>query len=427
MLGAMGGKDIFTLLLAAVAAGAAIASAWIFEGQLTAMQDQLAVMKADQRPWVGLEKFEPSSAPNGQGFEFAAIVKNSGKTAATNVHGSFITGFFGNDVLAAVPKDCGDKCSVGLLLPDGILKWRLAISTSDVQKTIANNEGAFYALGRIDYEDNENKYWTTICWYYDRDLQSLAAWSNCNEVGSLKKQVSRDFTKREGPITSQIEWSNDPAILLSAASVILSAVTLFILALVEIIRPCIRRHKLKRPFDGYFLITSRDRFKLDYVIQDAREHFLKELVVSANSEIPIHQILLQPRLSFSQRELYFGCGEGLVEEGKPRAVEWFVSFITQGVRRSGKPDEAHPGHYTDYNGFYHVKEDYLYTKDDRVIGFKLVTKKAGTYAAQIYTVTDDVRGVTELTIKVENPATTRMRCVRKEHRECFVAPRQRDA
>jgi len=53
---------------------------------------------------------------NGQGFEFAAIVKNTGKTAATNVHGSFTMGFFGNDMLAAVPKDRGNKCSVGLLV-----------------------------------------------------------------------------------------------------------------------------------------------------------------------------------------------------------------------------------------------------------------------------------------------------------------------
>jgi hypothetical protein len=128
-------------------AAAAVASAWIFQGQLTAMQEQLAVMKADQRPWVGLERFEPSSAASGQGFEFAAIVKNTGKTAATNVHGSFSTGFFGNDVLAAVPKDCGNKCSVGLLLPDGTLKWQLAMSTSDVQKTIANTEGAFFRTG----------------------------------------------------------------------------------------------------------------------------------------------------------------------------------------------------------------------------------------------------------------------------------------
>jgi len=109
-------KEAVKFGLSALAVIAAIVSAFIFQNQLTTMQDQLAVMKTDQRPWVGLDRFEPSAAANGQGFEFAAIVKNTGKTAATNVHGSFTTWFFGNDVLAAVPKDRGNKCSVGLLV-----------------------------------------------------------------------------------------------------------------------------------------------------------------------------------------------------------------------------------------------------------------------------------------------------------------------
>jgi hypothetical protein len=122
------------------------------------------------------------------------------------------------------------------------------------------------------------------------------------------------------------------------------------------------------------------------------------------------------------RVLYFGCDEGLVDEEKPRATEWFVPFVREGARRSGKPDEAHPGHYTDYNGFYHVRENFLYTKDARVIGFKLVTGRTGTFPAQIYVVTDDVRGEAELSIRVEQPARTKMRCVRKKHGRCSVAP-----
>ena len=86
-------KEAVKFGLSALAVIAAIVSAFIFQNQLTTMQDQLAVMKTDQRPWVGLDRFEPSAAANGQGFEFAAIVKNTGKTAATNVHGSFKTGF----------------------------------------------------------------------------------------------------------------------------------------------------------------------------------------------------------------------------------------------------------------------------------------------------------------------------------------------
>jgi hypothetical protein len=205
-------------------------------------------------------------------------------------------------------------------------------------------------------------------------------------------------------------------------SAFFSAAAFFLILHVQILRPRRRRRKLKRPFDAYFLITSRNRFQLNYVVQDENEeHFVKELVVPPKSEIPI-QIILQPRLSFLQREIYFGCEESVASGEKPRATEYFVPFVTRGARRSGRPDEAHPGHYTDYNGFYHVREDYLYTKDDRVIGFKLETRATGTYRAQIYVVTDDVRGEAELLIKVERPAITRMRCVRKKHRKCFVAP-----
>jgi hypothetical protein len=191
----------------------------------------------------------------------------------------------------------------------------------------------------------------------------------------------------------------------------------------QIIRPHWRRWKLQRPFEAYFVITSLGRYPLSYVLQDDDEHLVKELVVPANSEIPI-QITLVPRVSFMQRELYFGCDEHLVDKEKPRATEYFVPFVVEGVRGKGKPDANHPGHYIDSNGFYHIREDYLYTKDTRVIGFKLVTGAAGIYPAQIYTQTDDVRGRVDLTIKVERPAKTKMRCTVKAHRirGCLVTP-----
>ena len=69
-----------------------------------------------------------------------------------------------------------------------------------------------------------------------------------------------------------------------------------------------------------------------------------------------------------------------------------------------------------------MREGYLYTKDVRVIGYKLRTGSAGTFPAQIYVQTDDVRGEAELSIRVEEPARTKMRCFMKGHRKCFVAP-----
>ena len=184
---------------------------------------------------------------------------------------------------------------------------------------------------------------------------------------------------------------------------------------------------MKRPFDAYFSITSLRRLPLEYVVQDDQDHEVKELVVPAHSEISI-QIVLYPRLSFLEREIYFGCGENVFDPEKPRAREYFVPFVVEGERRSGKPDAAHPGHYIDYNGFYHVREDYLYTNDTRVIGFKLLTKGPGNYPAQVFTVTDEIRGKADLVIKVQRPVETNMRCVSKDHRRrrCLITPKGSD-
>jgi hypothetical protein len=46
-------KEAVKFGLSALAVIAAIVSASIFQNQFTTMQDQLAVMKTDQRPWVG--------------------------------------------------------------------------------------------------------------------------------------------------------------------------------------------------------------------------------------------------------------------------------------------------------------------------------------------------------------------------------------
>jgi hypothetical protein len=212
----------------------------------------------------------------------------------------------------------------------------------------------------------------------------------------------------------------------SIVSAFFGASAVFLVWYTQIFRPWRRRRRLRRPFDAYFLITSIGRFPLDYVQQNNREHYVKKLVVPPRSEISI-QIVLHPKLSFTQYELYFGCSEHLVDEEKPRATEYFVPFVREGVRRSGKPDEAHPGHYTDYNGFYHVREKFLYTADARVIGFKLLTGRTGSFRAQVYAVTDDVRGQADLKIKVEEPARTKMRCYRRWHRIrlCSVKPAQK--
>ena len=77
----------------------------------------------------------------------------------------------------------------------------------------------------------------------------------------------------------------------------LAAGSLLLIGHTQIVRPWLRRRKLKRPFRAHFLITPPNRFPLKYVLQDDDEHYVKELVVPPNSEIPI-QIVLEPRLKF---------------------------------------------------------------------------------------------------------------------------------
>jgi hypothetical protein len=213
---------------------------------------------------------------------------------------------------------------------------------------------------------------------------------------------------------------------IGAASLLLSVVTLTLFVVIQFYRPWKRRRDLAQPFAAHFLIPAAGQTPLNYVQQDHREHLVKELVVPPNSIISV-QIAVVPRLSFLEREFYFGCEENLVDPQKPQAIEYFVPFVAEGIRGSGKPDADHPGHYRDIHGFYHVREDFLYTNDTRIIGFKLKTgATTRVYSAQLYTVTDVVRGRADLKIRVEHPAKTKMRCYQTvDHRffeRCFVVP-----
>jgi hypothetical protein len=64
-----------------------------------------------------------------------------------------------------------------------------------------------------------------------------------------------------------------------------------------------------------FIITSRNRRILPYAYQDDRDHFVNELTVPSNSEIPV-ELTFTPSLHFSATDLTFGfVGENL--DGKP--------------------------------------------------------------------------------------------------------------
>src|SRR5471032_346758 len=88
MRGRMTNAEILTIICAAIAAVAAVIAALIYNNQLSVMQGQLDVMRADQRPWVSLSM--QADGPlvqdaNGWTFLIKYSVTSVGKSPAANV------------------------------------------------------------------------------------------------------------------------------------------------------------------------------------------------------------------------------------------------------------------------------------------------------------------------------------------------------
>jgi hypothetical protein len=183
--------DIATLILTGVIAWAAIAaavaaicSAWIFQGQLTAARQQI---KVDQRAWLSVDVGEETGT-------FAVRMHNTGKTPALNVtYAVSISG--GNlgvipeveDILKKANSSTGPPGTIKDHLPTGYV---IAPNKSE----IASNYGgkfsqAFelsaeraYIQGRITYDDVFGlKHETLFCYWY----ASPNAFPMCNDHNKM--------------------------------------------------------------------------------------------------------------------------------------------------------------------------------------------------------------------------------------------------
>jgi hypothetical protein len=116
------------LELAAVVV-AAIAACVLF-GQMIAMQRQMGIMEADQRPWVGLNGIDPISdkADPNTIIAYMLEVKNGGKSPAMNAKIK-IKGGAGDCTQISVPtQPCdGDDCTFDgvMMLPEVPLGGRV--------------------------------------------------------------------------------------------------------------------------------------------------------------------------------------------------------------------------------------------------------------------------------------------------------------
>ena len=82
--------DVAMVILTAFIAGAALWSAWIFQGQLNEAGKQTAAverqMRQEQRAWVGIIDLTDIKVRVGEYPSFTVVVVNNGKTPALHVH-----------------------------------------------------------------------------------------------------------------------------------------------------------------------------------------------------------------------------------------------------------------------------------------------------------------------------------------------------
>jgi hypothetical protein len=222
-------------------------------------------------------------------------------------------------------------------------------------------------------------------------------------------------TMLEGP------WAIGGAIaaIVAAGIVIVSAGYEFIL------QPIWRRRKLKKPCEMWFAIPSLAQRKIDYAVQDLREHNVEELTLAANSQFEI-EVLYRPIIGFVASEIYFGCDSQDYRhiETKPIIKSFCSRFIERGTNEESP--ETHPDtNYADRHKYYHIRKQRNAARHEIYsIGFKIQTREVGRYEFKLFFIGEEVGSANRLFIRVEDRAVTRMRCVHRDHRwtGCFIQP-----
>jgi hypothetical protein len=209
-----------------------------------------------------------------------------------------------------------------------------------------------------------------------------------------------------------IEWPMVGALLAGA--------TLLTVLYVQFVRPALRRGKLRRPCKARFIITSATHRTIDYAVQNEHEHFVSEITLPANSEVDI-ELLFTPKVHFHESGIAFGCDETKNLQTKPYVIGYFNRFIEKGLNRLD-PESAPGDHYLDHNKYYHMRRDEARILGRHfVVGYKLKTRDVGVYRATAFFVGEEVEGRADLTIVVEDPPRTEMRCIK--HYGCRIKPR----
>lgn len=203
-----------------------------------------------------------------------------------------------------------------------------------------------------------------------------------------------------------------------SAFVALGALT--VIVHVNIVRPRVRRRRLRMPAQAWFVVPPKKHHGCDFAWQDDNEHIFKTIVLPPDSEMTV-DFRFNPRLFFHSSEIVIGC-EG---DMAPKAIEYFNRFIVKGEGRHIIPVQGNR-HYIDKHGFYHYRELAAARQWSRetfgAMAFKFKTSTQGRYTIDIYFLGDEVEGKnSELTIVVEDDPRTMMRCIDRKHKQLSCA------
>jgi hypothetical protein len=200
-------------------------------------------------------------------------------------------------------------------------------------------------------------------------------------------------------------------------SAVVGMAVLGIAVWINFVRPARRRRALERPAKTYFHIQEIQLGDIGYAIQDDHAHNVAELVLPSNWVGNIEVVYL-PTVHFNQKEIIF-ITEGPADD-KPRAFERYQPFVKVGKNHYAPGEDQ--SDYIDRKDNYHVRVDVARdVGSNYVLGLRLATRTPGVYKVIISWMTDEIEGNAELSIRVEDRPTTRMRCT--EHPNCWISPR----
>jgi hypothetical protein len=73
----------------------------------------------------------------------------------------------------------------------------------------------------------------------------------------------------------------------SMISAVVAMIALAVIVQVNMVRPRLRRRRLRRPAEMWFIITKKTQHDCDFAIQDDQEHLVKTIVVQQDREVVI--------------------------------------------------------------------------------------------------------------------------------------------